>query len=59
MLVVGLLADYDPLENITGGRAGLLKGGGPYLLGVQLLTILCIAAWSATISFILLFVSLA
>lgn len=32
-------------------------GGGFYLLGVQLLTAVCLASWSAIITFLLLYVS--
>lgn len=57
MLAAGLFADKDPVENLTEGRAGLFHGGGPYLLGVQLLACVCIIAWSGVITFILLYVS--
>lgn len=54
MLVVGLFADIDPIENVTRGRAGLFHGGGAYLLGVQILAIVCISTWSAVCSLVLL-----
>ena len=57
MLAVGLFVDIDPIEDLTQGRKGLLKGGGPYVLGVQVFACVCITAWSAIISFILLLVS--
>ncbi|CAK8992034.1 unnamed protein product [Durusdinium trenchii] len=45
LLAVGLFADGElpgiDVEN------GLFRGGGPHLLGVQLLCALCILAWSA------------
>ena len=56
MLAVGLFADVDRVENLTTGLAGLFHGGGPYLLGVQLLACVCIIVWSGLITFILLFV---
>ncbi|XP_006564874.1 ammonium transporter 1-like isoform X3 [Apis mellifera] len=40
--------------NTTNGRKGLLKGGGGYLLGIQCLTVVCLAFWSFIVSTILL-----
>ena len=57
MLAVGLFVEQDQLEDVTGGMNGLFHGGGFYLLGVQTLACVVIAAWSGAISFILLYVS--
>ncbi len=57
MIVVGFLVENDPVENYDRGNYGLLKGGGGYLLGVQVLACVCIIVWSATITFLLLVVS--
>ena len=58
MIIVGLLVENDPtIEDIDRGNLGLFKGGGVYLLGVQLLACLCIIVWSGAITFILLIVS--
>nr|XP_054926507.1 putative ammonium transporter 3 [Dermacentor andersoni] len=54
LLAVGLFADADSLLRLTSGRSGLFKGGGAYLLGVQALAALCIAAWSLLTSYVLL-----
>ena len=54
MIAVGLFVERDPIEDLTSGRAGLFKGGGVYLLGVQLLACVCIIAWSASTTYILL-----
>ena len=56
MIVVGFLVEDDPVEDYDRGNIGLLKGGGIYLLGVQLLACLCIMVWSGAITFILLVV---
>ena len=58
MIAVGLFAHEDKLENFTKGRAGLFHGGGVYLLGVQLLAVVCIIVWASTSTFILLYVSI-
>lgn len=42
-----------PLET-TGGRAGLFKGGGWYLLGIQSLSALCLTCWGVCSTFLLL-----
>ncbi|XP_064619944.1 putative ammonium transporter 2 [Lineus longissimus] len=56
LLAVGFFVDIDPLEDRTGGQKGLFHGGGWRLLGVQTLAVVSIAAWSAVISFTLLFI---
>ncbi len=57
MLAVGLFVGEDPVENANRGNLGLFKGGGCYLLGVQILACTCIIVWSGLITFIMLFVS--
>lgn len=57
LLAVGLFVEQDPIENLTGGSSGLFHGGGWYLLGIQTLSAVCEIAWSATTTFIMLFVS--
>ena len=54
MLAVGLFVDIDRLEDFSGGLKGLNWGGGFYLLGIQVLAIACITAWSMTVTFLLL-----
>jgi Amt family ammonium transporter len=54
MISVGLFVAPDGIIHLSRGRAGVFHGGGFYLLGVQALSILCIAAWSGLITFILL-----
>ncbi len=56
MLIVGLLVEHDPLEEYNRGNAGLFKGGGVYLLGVQALACLCIMVWAGGITLMLLVV---
>ena len=57
MLAVGLFAEIEPIEDLTQMRTGLFKGGGFYLLGIQLLACVVIIAWAAVTSFIILLVS--
>ncbi len=53
-MAVGLFADNPiPLET-TSGRAGLFKGGGWYLLGIQSLSALCLTCWGICSTFLLL-----
>ncbi|XP_012343805.1 putative ammonium transporter 3 isoform X2 [Apis florea] len=54
IIAIGLFADNPYPLNTTNGRKGLLKGGGGYLLGIQCLTVVCLAFWSFTVSTILL-----
>ncbi|XP_071102710.1 putative ammonium transporter 3 [Haliotis cracherodii] len=56
LLAVGLFVEQEPIENLTGGLSGLFHGGGWYLLGIQTLSAVCEIAWSATTTFILLFI---
>ena len=57
MLSVGLFASIDPLEDTTRGLAGLFHGGGLYFLGVQTLACVCVTAWSAFSTAVILLVS--
>uniref|UniRef100_A0A1I8IRJ7 Ammonium transporter n=1 Tax=Macrostomum lignano TaxID=282301 RepID=A0A1I8IRJ7_9PLAT len=50
MLACGIFVDQDPLDGMNNGQKGLLHGGGFHLLGVQLLTCVCIAFWSAIVT---------
>ncbi|KAL8606939.1 hypothetical protein ACOMHN_048735 [Nucella lapillus] len=56
LLAVGLFVEDDNVENLTGDLSGVLKGGGFYLLSIQLLSILCEALWSSSTTFLLLLV---
>lgn len=56
VVAVGLFADNPiPLET-TNGRAGLFKGGGWYLLGIQSLSALCLTCWGICSTFLLLWI---
>lgn len=54
VLSVGLFADNPIPLTTTNGRTGLFKGGGWYLLGIQSLTVLCLACWGSCTTFLLL-----
>ncbi|CAL1295646.1 unnamed protein product [Larinioides sclopetarius] len=54
MIAVGLFVDNDSLLNLTHGRSGLFKGGGLYLLGVQVLACFAVSVWSMTTTFLIL-----
>ncbi|XP_076314978.1 putative ammonium transporter 3 [Tachypleus tridentatus] len=54
MIAVGLFVNDDPLLHLTKGLKGLFKGGGFYILGVQMLSCVTIGLWSASATFILL-----
>ncbi|KAF2360587.1 Ammonium transporter [Trinorchestia longiramus] len=54
MIAIGLFVKADTLIGITNGRSGVLRGGGFYLLGVQLLACVVVIIWSSSITFILL-----
>lgn len=56
VLAIGLFADGETVLSLTNGRAGIFKGGSAYLLGVQTLAAVSFTVWSATITFILLWV---
>ncbi|XP_069136680.1 putative ammonium transporter 3 [Argopecten irradians] len=56
MMAVGLFAENDSLENTTRGLSGVFHGGGFYLLGIQLLSVVCLIVWSALTSFLLLMI---
>lgn len=51
---MGLFADNPIPLGTTSGRAGLFKGGGWYLLGIQSLSALCLACWGVCSTFLLL-----
>lgn len=54
VIAVGLFADNPIPMEATNGRSGLFKGGGWYLLGVQSLTAVCLAAWGVLVTMLLL-----
>ena len=55
IIAVGIFASKDTLDNYC-QYDGLLHGGGFYLIGVQLLALVCFVSWSALITFVMLFV---
>lgn len=57
MVAVGLFIDNDKLLNLTQERSGLFKGGGIYLLGVQLLSCIVVSGWSMLTTYLILKVS--
>lgn len=59
MMAVGLFPDKDYFQKITNGYSGVFKGGGFYLLGVQMLAIVALSSWAAISTFIILYVSIA
>ncbi|XP_043474075.1 putative ammonium transporter 3 [Leptopilina heterotoma] len=56
MIAIGFFADDPKPLTTTKGRKGLFKGGGWYLLGIQSLTVLCLATWSFITSLLLLWI---
>ncbi|XP_030022257.2 putative ammonium transporter 2 [Manduca sexta] len=56
VIAVGLFADNPIPMETTNGRSGLFKGGGWYLLGVQSLTAVCLAAWGSLVTMALLWI---
>ena len=56
MIAVGIFAEKDELEGFS-SYAGLLHGGGGYLLGVQTLACVCCITWSSVVTAILVKVS--
>lgn len=57
-ICVGLFAiiepDNLPHGGLTRGQTGLFKGGGFYLLGIQMLAVLCVSLWSGFTTWFLL-----
>lgn len=53
LLAVGLFVEEDQLETFTVSK-GIFKGGNGYLLGIQLLAVVSLAAWSAVTSTLIL-----
>ncbi|KAG8190247.1 hypothetical protein JTE90_001331 [Oedothorax gibbosus] len=56
MLAVGLFVEADELMRLSKGLTGLLRGGGWRLLGVQLMAVVVVSAWSMITTFLLLFI---
>lgn len=55
VVAVGLFADNPIPLGTTNGRQGLFKGGGWYLLGVQVLSATALALWGLITTYLLLF----
>ncbi|EDO47038.1 predicted protein, partial [Nematostella vectensis] len=55
LVSVGFFTEVDNLEHFSTIN-GVLKGGNGWLLGIQLLTVVALIAWSAAVSFILLMI---
>ncbi|XP_013774170.1 putative ammonium transporter 3 [Limulus polyphemus] len=55
MLAVGIIVEKDSLLSLSKGNAGLFRGGGWYLLGIQTLAAIIIIIWSFACTFLLLF----
>ncbi|XP_077562777.1 putative ammonium transporter 2 [Haemaphysalis longicornis] len=56
MLAVGLFVERDSLLRLSRGGAGVFRGGGFYLLGVQALAVLTISTWSCLSTYAILWV---
>lgn len=54
MLAVGLFVERDSLLRLSRGGAGVFRGGGFYLLGVQAVAVLAISAWSCVSTYAIL-----
>ncbi|KAL1441816.1 hypothetical protein MTO96_008323 [Rhipicephalus appendiculatus] len=54
MLAVGLFVEKDSLLRLSRGGAGVFRGGGFYLLGVQAVAVLAITAWSCVSTYVIL-----
>ncbi|ROT68018.1 Ammonium transporter 2 [Penaeus vannamei] len=54
MISIGLFVKADSLLGMTGGKAGLFRGGGFYLLGVQTLACVVTSVWSMSVTYFLL-----
>lgn len=57
VIAVGIFASKDTLDNYC-QYDGLLHGGGFYLLGVQLLAVVCLSSWAGVVTFLMLYVSI-
>ncbi|XP_072167497.1 putative ammonium transporter 3 [Diadema setosum] len=55
LLAVGIFGEVDTLGTFN-RHDGLIKGGGFWLLGVQLLSVVCLCGWTAVTSFLFLYV---
>lgn len=56
LVCVALFAEDDKGAGFSGGNAGVFRGGGWYLMKVQLFASLCITVWAACITLLLLWV---
>lgn len=56
VIAVGLFADNPVPLGTTNGRSGLFKGGGPYMLGIQTLSALCLTCWGFFSTLLLLYI---
>ncbi|CAJ0585825.1 unnamed protein product, partial [Mesorhabditis spiculigera] len=55
MISPGIFAENDKYTmEVTHGHNGLLYGGGFYLLGVQLLTVVTVSIWSGLLGFLII-----
>lgn len=54
-LFVGILGKNDSLDQLR-GHNGLMHGGGFYLIGIQMLGALCVAAWSGASTFLIVLI---
>ena len=53
MLSVGFFMSSDSISGLSNGKAGVFHGGDGSSIGVQLLAVLCIIAWSGTIALVI------
>lgn len=53
---MGLFADNPVPLDTTKGRTGFFKGGDPYLLGIQVLSALCLTLWGFFSTLFLLYI---
>lgn len=53
---MGIFANNPIPLKTTRGRMGITKGGGFYLLGVQILSVFCLLCWSLSTTFFLLWI---
>ncbi|KAL7636187.1 UNVERIFIED_CONTAM: hypothetical protein RMT77_012944 [Armadillidium vulgare] len=54
MISIGLFIKADKTLGMSRGRAGVFRGGGFELLGIQTLACVCIIGWAALMTFIIL-----